>query len=52
MPLVYEYRLRDGHAIPDVNPLNPKYQLFIKLWQRLPLSVANLIGPYILRNIG
>ena len=51
-PLVYEYRLRDGHAIPDVNPLNPKYQLFIKLWQRLPLSVANLIGPHILRNIG
>ena len=51
-PLVHEYRLRPGQAVPDVNPLNPKYRLFIKLWQRLPLAVANRLGPPIVRHLG
>jgi FemAB-related protein (PEP-CTERM system-associated) len=51
-PLHYEYRLVKGKRVPEVNPLNPKYRLAIKLWQRLPLSVANLIGPHIARNLG
>jgi FemAB-related protein (PEP-CTERM system-associated) len=51
-PLKYEYRLVRGKRVPEVNPLNPKYRLAIKLWQRLPLSVANRIGPFIARNLG
>jgi FemAB-related protein (PEP-CTERM system-associated) len=51
-PLHYEYRLVRGTRVPEVNPLNPKYRLAIKLWQRLPLSLANLIGPLIARNLG
>ncbi len=51
-PLTHEYKLRAGQAVPDVNPLNPKYRLFIKLWQRLPLALANRLGPHIVRNIG
>jgi FemAB-related protein (PEP-CTERM system-associated) len=51
-PLHYEYQLHRAQAVPDTNPLNPKYRLFIKLWQRLPLSVANAIGPHIVRNLG
>ncbi|MDP2784986.1 MAG: FemAB family PEP-CTERM system-associated protein [Sulfurimicrobium sp.] len=51
-PLHYEYQLHRAQAVPDHNPLNPKYRLFIKLWQRLPLSVANAIGPHIVRNLG
>ena len=51
-PLHYEYQLHRAKTIPDTNPLNPKYRLFIKLWQRLPLSVANAIGPHIVRNLG
>jgi FemAB-related protein (PEP-CTERM system-associated) len=50
--LYYEYQLRLGRAIPDHNPLNPKYQRFIKAWQKLPLPIANLIGPHIVRNLG
>jgi hypothetical protein len=38
--------------VPEVNPLNPKYRLLIKLWQRLPLALANRIGPLIARNLG
>ena len=36
----------------EVNPLNPKYALMVKAWQRLPLPVANAIGPWISRGLG
>jgi FemAB-related protein (PEP-CTERM system-associated) len=51
-PLHYEYLLIKGKRVPDHNPLNPKYSLFIKLWQRLPLPLANLIGPHIVKSLG
>ncbi|MCC6531322.1 MAG: FemAB family PEP-CTERM system-associated protein [Burkholderiales bacterium] len=51
-PLNYAYRLVRSDAVPEHNPLNPKYRLFISMWQRLPLSLANLIGPYVVKNIG
>lgn len=51
-PLNYRYRLAPGAAIPDHNPLNPKYRLFISAWKRLPLPVANLLGPPIVRGLG
>ena len=51
-PLLHRFYLAPGRAIPDHNPLNPKYALFIKAWQRLPLPIANLIGPHIVRGVG
>lgn len=51
-PLTYEFKLRRLEALPDVNPLNPKYRLFIAAWKRLPIGVAKLIGPHIVRNLG
>lgn len=51
-PLPYEYKLYASTALPDNNPLNPKYQLFIKVWKKLPLPVANFMGPFIVRNLG
>jgi len=51
-PLHYEYQLIRAKAVPDTNPLNPKYQLFIKTWQKLPLPVVNWLGPYIVKNLG
>lgn len=51
-PLHYRYHLAPGAAIPDHNPLNPKYRLFIAAWKRLPLAVANLLGPPIVRGLG
>ncbi|HUB11673.1 MAG TPA: FemAB family XrtA/PEP-CTERM system-associated protein [Acetobacteraceae bacterium] len=51
-PLHYRYRLAPGAAIPDHNPLNPKYRMFIETWKRLPLPVANLLGPHIVRGLG
>ena len=51
-PLHYRYHLASGAAIPDHNPLNPRYRLFIAAWKRLPLAVANRLGPPIARGLG
>ena len=50
--LHYRFRLKPGAAIPEHNPLNPKYRMFIAAWKRLPLPVANLLGPFIVRGVG
>ena len=52
IPLVYQFRLAPGRQIPDLNPLNPKLQLFVELWKRLPLPVATRLGPLIVRGLG
>ena len=51
-PIVHEFYLPGGGSLPEVNPTNPKYRLMISVWKKLPLPVANLLGPLIVRNIG
>lgn len=51
-PLHYEYRLYKRDSIPQNNPSNAKYRLFIAAWRRLPLGLANRLGPLIVRNLG
>ena len=51
-PLSYEYFLVKSDSIPEINPLNPKYQMLIKAWRKLPLPMANFIGPILARNLG
>ncbi|WP_297462566.1 FemAB family XrtA/PEP-CTERM system-associated protein [Ferrovum sp.] len=51
-PLHYEYRLYRSTEVPDQNPLNPKYQFFIKAWRQLPLPVANWLGPQLVKYLG
>lgn len=51
-PLFYEYRLYRRDSIPQNNPANAKYRLFIEAWRRLPIGVANRLGPFIVRNLG
>jgi FemAB-related protein (PEP-CTERM system-associated) len=52
IPLSYEYLAVSSRGIPDINPLNPRYQRAIGLWRQLPLSVTKLLGPQIVRSIG
>lgn len=51
-PLEYQYHLVKDREVPDINPLNPKYRLFVAAWQRLPLSIANRAGPWFARQLG
>jgi len=50
--LHYQYDLITRDSIPQNNPMNKKYHLFIEGWKRLPLPVAELIGPMLVRNLG
>lgn len=50
--LNYQYRLFGRDSIPQNNPSNAKYQLLIKTWQRMPVRLANWLGPFIVRNLG
>lgn len=49
-PLCWEYDVVQG-TLPDQSPKNPKFRLAIQAWQKLPVPVANAIGPRIVRSI-
>lgn len=51
-PLAYATYAGSGEAPRDINPLSPKYRLQVALWQKLPLVLANRIGPMIARGLG
>jgi len=51
-PLHYEYCLYKRDSIPQNNPANAKYRLFIEAWRRMPIGLANWLGPHIVRNLG
>lgn len=52
VPLTYAKRTADGHAPRTINPLDPRYRLQISLWSKLPLSIANRLGPLISSGLG
>jgi FemAB-related protein (PEP-CTERM system-associated) len=49
--LNYQHHLVTASKAPDVNPANPKYRFAIKTWQKLPLPVANLLGPLVSKAV-
>lgn len=49
--LYWQYLLQEGNHLPELNPDNPKYRFAIRVWQQLPLAVANTLGPLIVKNI-
>jgi FemAB-related protein (PEP-CTERM system-associated) len=51
-PLHYEYHLVKAREVPRINPANPRYRYLIETWKRLPLPLANAIGPFLARNLG
>jgi hypothetical protein len=51
-PLSYAGWTAPGHPPRDADPTSSKLALQIKLWQRLPLPIANRLGPLIARGLG
>lgn len=49
--LYWHYWLRDGGEPPRLNHSNPKYEAAVAAWRRLPLAVANRLGPLLVRNL-
>ena len=50
-PIFYEFYLVKSSSMPDINPLNPKYQFFIAAWKRLPLAVSQWVGPWLSKDL-
>lgn len=51
-PLTYAVRSEPGKEARDINPLSPQYQRKVEMWKKLPLPIANLVGPYLARGLG
>jgi FemAB-related protein (PEP-CTERM system-associated) len=51
-PLSYAVRTADGRAPRELNPMSPKYRLQVAAWKKLPLPIANRLGPLIARGLG
>src|ERR1039457_1924524 len=49
--LHWQYLLQPGKAMPEISPNNPKYEMAIAIWQKLPVALTRIIGPRIVRNI-
>ena len=49
--LYWQYYLPNGKDIPQLNTGNPRLQLAISAWRKLPLVVTRLLGPHISRSI-
>ncbi len=49
--LYWEYWLREGRTLPDRSPTNPKFSSAIAAWQRMPVALTRIVGPFIVRNI-
>ena len=43
--LYWHYWMQGWRRAAVINPSNPKYRLAVAAWQRLPLAVANRLGP-------
>lgn len=49
--LCYSYHLSPNARMPNLNQRNPRFQLAINAWQRMPLAVANFLGPRLISGI-
>lgn len=51
-PLSYACLTTPGAQPRDADPTSAKHQALIGLWKRLPLPLANALGPWIARGLG
>ncbi|MDH5611255.1 MAG: FemAB family PEP-CTERM system-associated protein [Gammaproteobacteria bacterium] len=49
--LYWHYWLGNTNQLPSLNPSNPKYALIVNIWKRLPVKLAQWLGPFIVKNI-
>lgn len=48
-PLYWEYALASRGSLPDRSPDNTRFAPAIAVWKRLPLGLATLVGPRLVR---
>jgi FemAB-related protein (PEP-CTERM system-associated) len=48
--LEWQYFLNRTKEVPIISPDNPKYDIFVRIWKKLPVALANMLGPRLIRN--
>lgn len=51
-PLRYAKWQADGEAVRDVSAQSPRYAQMVAIWKKMPLWLANRLGPIIARQLG
>lgn len=49
--LPYQFFLVRAKELPNLNPTNPKFEMMINAWKRLPLGVTKVLGPMIVKYL-
>jgi FemAB-related protein (PEP-CTERM system-associated) len=49
--LYWNYWLAPGASLPNLSPENEKYSIARKVWQRLPIPLAEFIGPHVVKHL-
>jgi FemAB-related protein (PEP-CTERM system-associated) len=49
VPLYWNYWSSERSNSPELGRADPKYDMLIRLWQRLPLKLTTMVGPSIVR---
>lgn len=52
VPLHYMFYLVNATELPNLSPNNPKYRVFIQIWQKLPLAISRFLGPFVSKYLG
>jgi FemAB-related protein (PEP-CTERM system-associated) len=49
--LYWQYWLAPGRGMPGLTPTSPRFRLAVRAWRRLPLAIANRLGPRIVKDL-
>lgn len=49
--LAYWYALMPGNELPELNQKNPRFQIAISLWKRMPAFAVRLLGPSLIKGL-
>ena len=51
MDVRVQFVLLDGEKIPRLNLANPRLNVFVEVWNLLPVGIATWLGPRIVRHL-
>jgi len=49
--LYWQYWVKDGEPLPELNVQNRKYRSAIQIWQKLPVALTKIVGPFVVKNL-
>lgn len=50
-PIHWHYWTAAGREMPNLTPKNSKYGFAINVWKKIPVAVANRLGPWLVGNL-